>query len=115
MSRIDIPWPREFNALAYVLSGDGSVGLSAAPVVTGNTAVLADGDVIRLSAEREQRAGRSGMEVFLIGGKPLRQPVVQYGPFVMSTKAEIVQALEDFEAGRFGQIPADAIQPHRPA
>jgi redox-sensitive bicupin YhaK (pirin superfamily) len=52
--------------------------------------------------------------VFVIGGVPLRQPVVQYGPFVMSTRAEIMEAVEDFQRGRFGQIPADAIQPHRP-
>jgi len=114
-SRINIPWPSEFNALAYVLSGDGSVGRSSAPVTTGNTAVLTDGNVIRLSAAETQRGGLTGMEVFLIGGIPLRQPVVQHGPFVMTNRSEIIEALEDFQAGRFGQIPADAIQPYRPA
>ena len=51
--------------------------------------------------------------MFIIGGVPLREPVVQYGPFVMSTKAEIMEAFEDYQAGRFGHIPIDAIQPHR--
>ena len=50
----------------------------------------------------------------IIGGLPLREPVVQYGPFVMNTRDEIVQAYEDFQTGRFGQIPMHAIQPHRP-
>jgi redox-sensitive bicupin YhaK (pirin superfamily) len=53
------------------------------------------------------------MELFIIGGVPLREPVIQYGPFVMNTKAEIVEAFEDFQAGRLGQIPPDALQPHR--
>jgi len=53
------------------------------------------------------------LEVFLIGGVPLREPVVQYGPFVMNTRAEIQEAFEDFNAGRLGVVPANAIQPHR--
>ncbi|MFM8998597.1 MAG: pirin-like C-terminal cupin domain-containing protein, partial [Actinomycetota bacterium] len=55
------------------------------------------------------------LEVFVIGGLPLREPVVQYGPFVMSTKAEIMEAIADFQAGRLGTVPVNAIQPHRPA
>jgi hypothetical protein len=51
--------------------------------------------------------------MFIIGGVPLREPVVQYGPFVMNTRAEIMQAYEDYQTGRFGQIPAGAIQPYR--
>jgi hypothetical protein len=51
--------------------------------------------------------------MFIIGGVPLREPVVQYGPFVMSSRDEIIEAFEDFQKGCFGQIPPNAIQPYR--
>jgi redox-sensitive bicupin YhaK (pirin superfamily) len=111
---IDIPWRRDFNALAYVLAGEGTVGEDGRPLVSGQLAVLGDGDTVRLAANAQQDARHPNVEVFLIGGVPLREPVVQYGPFVMTTKAEIMEAFEDFEAGRLGTVPADAIQPHRP-
>jgi hypothetical protein len=76
-------------------------------------AVLVDGDTVKLRADASQESRSPNLDVFLIGGLPLRQPVFQYGPFVMNTKAEVMEAFEDFQAGRFGHIPADAIQPHR--
>jgi hypothetical protein len=107
-SRISIPWRPEFNALAYVLSGQGSAGVEAAPIQVGQLAVFGSGDTITLSAgEREP------LEVFLLGGKPIREPVAAYGPFVMNTRAELQQAFDDFQAGRLGTIPADGIQPYR--
>jgi redox-sensitive bicupin YhaK (pirin superfamily) len=112
--QIDIPWRSDFNALAYVLNGVGTVGAENYPVHTGQTAVLVDGDTVRIAAGPAQDPRAPSLDVFLIGGVPLREPVVQYGPFVMSTKAEVMQAFEDFQAGRFGKIPVDAIQPHRP-
>ena len=110
-ARIDIPWPREFNALAYALAGRGLVGAASQPLQTGQLAVLVDGDVITLEAAATQESRSPAFEVFLLGGVPLREPVFQYGPFVMSTKAEVLQAFEDFQAGRFGRIPTNAIQP----
>ena len=112
-AQVDIPWPAHFNALAYVLAGSGTVGVENRPIRTGQTAVLVEGDSVRLRADAAQESRSPSLEVFLIGGVPLREPVVQYGPFVMSTKAEIMEAFEDFQKGRFGQIPSDAIQPHR--
>ena len=57
---------------------------------------------------------RPALEVLLLGGKPIREPVFQYGPFVMNSKSELIQAVEDFNAGKFGAIPPNALMPHRP-
>ena len=113
-ARADIPWPASFNALAYVLAGSGKVGSDEAPLRVGQTAVLVEGEVVRLEADATQDGRSNAMEVFLIGGEPLREPVAKYGPFVMSTQDELREAFEDFQAGRLGTVPAGAIQPHRP-
>ncbi|MFN8124977.1 MAG: pirin family protein [Candidatus Nanopelagicales bacterium] len=113
-ARAEIPWPNDFNALAYVLAGRGTVGAEERPIQAGQLAVLTDGDTVVLRADDRQESRSPNLDVFLIGGVPLREPVIQYGPFVMSTKAEIIEAFEDFQAGRFGHIPPDAIQPYRP-
>jgi quercetin 2,3-dioxygenase len=110
-AQVDIPWRRDFNALAYALSGAGSVGAEARPFSEGDLAVLVNGDSVRLRANNTQSSRSENLEVFLIGGVPLREPVVQYGPFVMSSRAEVIEAFEDFQKGRFGQIPPNAIQP----
>lgn len=112
-AEIEIPWRTDFNALAYVLAGTGFVGEELRPVSSGQMAVLTDGDTVKLRAADTQESRSPNLDVFLIGGLPLRQPVFQHGPFVMSSKAEVIQAFEDFQAGRFGHIPANAIQPHR--
>jgi redox-sensitive bicupin YhaK (pirin superfamily) len=113
-ARIDIPWRTDFNALAYVLAGRGTAGGEARPIRMGQTAVLRDGDVLTFSADANQESRYPNLEIFLIGGVPLREPVVQYGPFVMSNPREIQEAFDDFQSGRFGTIPANALQPFRP-
>jgi redox-sensitive bicupin YhaK (pirin superfamily) len=75
-------------------------------------AVFIDGDSIVLQADTSQDAHMPNLEVFLIGGQPIREQVIQYGPFVMNTKEEIIQAMEDYQKGRFGHIPVNAIMPH---
>ena len=110
---IDIPWREDFNALAYVLSGRGSIGPAGHPIRTGQNVVLVNGNVLRIMAGPSVDSNHPNLEMFIIGGLPLREPVIQYGPFVMNTKAEVIQAFEDYQAGRFGHIPANAIQPHR--
>src|SRR4051794_31080881 len=103
---VDIPWRADFNAIAYVLSGDGYVGAERRPVRTGQLTVFGHGDVIRLSAADSQDSRHSGLEVLLLGGRPIREPVAWGGPFVMNTKSEVLQAFDDFQAGRLGTIPA---------
>jgi redox-sensitive bicupin YhaK (pirin superfamily) len=67
-----------------------------------------------VAAERTQEARRPALEILILGGKPIREPVFAYGPFVMNSKSELIEAVEDFEAGKFGTIPPDALMPHRP-
>jgi redox-sensitive bicupin YhaK (pirin superfamily) len=112
-ARLNLPWPRDYNALVYVLSGRGAVGPIGHPVQQGQLAVLGPGDRITVAADENQDSNRPGMEVLLLGGKPIREPVFHYGPFVMNSKSEIIQALEDFNAGRFGSVPPGALMPHR--
>jgi quercetin 2,3-dioxygenase len=107
-----LPWRPDFNALAYVLAGKGYVGEQRQPVHTGQLAVFGPGDFIEISADRSQGVASPNLEVLLLGGLPIREPVVHYGPFVMNTRDEIIKAMEDYQAGRLGQIPAQAM-PHR--
>ncbi len=105
-SRLDLPWRPEFNALAYVLSGAGSVGDDRRPVATGQLAVFGAGDVVRLDAAASQDSRTPALEVLVLGGRPIREPVAWYGPFVMNSRDELVQAFEDYQAGRLGSVPA---------
>ncbi|MFW0791175.1 pirin family protein [Gordonia sp. CPCC 205333] len=109
---LSVPWRADFNALAYVLSGHGTVGVEGRPISQGNLVVFGKGDALTVSADATQDSNSPALEVLLLGGKPIREPVVQYGPFVMNTKQQLIEAIEDFNAGRLGVIPADALMPH---
>ena len=113
---VSIPWNSDFNALAYTLAGQGTVGESIdgnplAKVSTGSLAVFGQGDRIVITADVQQDSRHNALEIFLLGGQPIKEPVVAYGPFVMNDNAGIIQAMEDYQYGRFGQIPDDALQP----
>ncbi|MBV8349285.1 MAG: pirin family protein, partial [Mycolicibacterium sp.] len=84
------------------------------PIQHGRLAVLGPGDRISVGAAGVQDSNRPALEVLLLGGKPIREPVFHYGPFVMNSKTEVVQAFEDFQSGRFGSVPPNALMPHRP-
>ena len=105
-ARLELPWAPDHNALVYVLAGRGTVGPVAHPVQTGQLAVLGAGSHVRVDADTVQESRSPDLEVLVLGGRPIREPVAWYGPFVMNTRAELVQAVEDFQAGRMGSIPA---------
>jgi quercetin 2,3-dioxygenase len=108
-AQVEIPWPSEFNALVYVLGGDGAVGEPGQPVMTGQLVVFGDGDslVVRAAAAPSSRSPE--LDVLVLGGRPIGEPVFAYGPFVMNTKDEVAQAFEDYQAGRLGTVPAEHI------
>jgi redox-sensitive bicupin YhaK (pirin superfamily) len=103
-AELELPWPSEFNALVYVLAGDGTVGPEQRPVTSGQLAVFGEGDRITVRAAPQQ-APTPDLEVLILGGQPIREPVAWQGPFVMNTRAELAQAFEDYQAGRMGTIP----------
>jgi redox-sensitive bicupin YhaK (pirin superfamily) len=111
-AQLSLPWNPEYNALAYVLSGRGSAGTEGRPVHGGQLVVFAAGDRITLRAADNQDSNAPELELFLLGGRPIREPVAHYGPFVMNPQEELMQALEDYRAGRLGVIPENALMPH---
>ncbi|MDQ3415665.1 MAG: pirin family protein [Actinomycetota bacterium] len=105
-ARLQLPWRRDFNALVYVLAGDGTVGADGQPISTGQLAVLGAGDGVEVAATAGQQTRTPSLEVIVLGGQPIREPLAWAGPFVMNTRAEVIAAFEDFQAGRMGQVPA---------
>jgi redox-sensitive bicupin YhaK (pirin superfamily) len=108
-ARLTLPWRKDFNALAYALSGRGTVGAERRPLQSGQLAVF-DGfgnrPGLTTSGETITISAKDTLDVILLGGEPIGEPVAHYGPFVMNTRAELAQAFEDFQAGRLGTIPA---------
>jgi quercetin 2,3-dioxygenase len=103
-ARLELPWPADFNALVYVLSGRGHVGSQDQPLDEGQLAVFGAGDALTMrAADSQPQAAAGGWDILVLGGLPIHEPVARYGPFVMNTRAEIIEAIEDFQAGRLGQ------------
>jgi redox-sensitive bicupin YhaK (pirin superfamily) len=105
-AEVDMPWRADFNALVYVLSGNGFVGDQRRPIRTGQLAVLGAGDAIRVAADRAQDSSSPALDVYIMGGRPIGEPVAWYGPFVMNTHEELARAFEDYRTGRLGKVPA---------
>ena len=104
---LSLPWRADFNALVYNLGGHARVGSRSRPLHEGQLAVFGAGDSITLAADRSQDLRHAGgVELLILGGRPIREPVAMYGPFVMNTEAELLQAFQDYQSGRLGVIPA---------
>ena len=105
-ARLELPWRADYNALVYAMAGQGSVGAGLTPIRTGQLAVLGSGDTIVVAADAVQESRSPNLDVLVLGGRPIGEPVAWYGPFVMNTREELVKAFEDYQAGLLGTIPA---------
>ncbi|MFV0464010.1 MAG: pirin family protein [Nostocoides sp.] len=102
-AQLELPWRTDFNALVYVMSGRGTIGLGGQPLSDAQLAVLGSGEALRVTAAQVQDSrGSQGLEVIILGGRPIREPVAWAGPFVMNTRAELTEAFEDYREGRLG-------------
>ena len=96
------PVPKEYNAFAYVLEGAGLFGAERERGDDGQMVLFAqDGTEVTIANSVD---AEKPLDLLLIAGIPLNEPVVRYGPFVMNTEAEILQAIEDYRQGRMGRI-----------
>src|SRR5436189_696456 len=105
-AELRLPWRPDFNGLVYVLAGRGTVGAKRAPIGSGQLAAFGTGDVISLTADLAQESRAPNLDVLVLGGEPIGEPVAWYGPFVMNTHEELAQAVDDYRRGRMGTIPA---------
>ena len=97
--------PHDYNAFAYVVDGAGLFGADSEGAGDGQMVMFAtNGDEVRIKNAADSKAD---LEVLLIAGVPLNEPIARYGPFVMNTEAEIRQAFEDYSLGRMGAINSD--------
>jgi len=92
-----LPVPDGYVGFAYVLRGAGTVGANGVAAEHGSCCLLADGEAGPVTVT----AGADGLRFVLVAGTPVREPIVKYGPFVMNTREEVVQAIKDYQAGRF--------------
>ncbi|KAA3637495.1 MAG: pirin family protein, partial [Armatimonadetes bacterium] len=108
-SRLQLPWRQDFNALAYVLNGQGTVGHQRRPIAAGQLALYGSGETLTVTADPKQESRSPSMDVLILGGLPIGETVAWMGPFVMNTHAELAQAFDDFQRGKLGSIPADVL------
>jgi redox-sensitive bicupin YhaK (pirin superfamily) len=105
-ARLHLPWRKDFNALAYVLNGHGTFGAEGVRAKMGQLVLYGPGEAITAAADPQQESRSPTLDLLILGGQPIREPVAWYGPFVMNSHAELAQAFEDFRAGRLGAVPA---------
>jgi redox-sensitive bicupin YhaK (pirin superfamily) len=112
-AQLVLPWSPDFSAMAYVLSGQGAAGPELRPIADHQLVEFGPGDNIVLRAADRTSGDSDSLDVLLLGGLPIREPIAHYGPFVMNTRDEITQAIADYQAGRLGIIPADQMAPRK--
>ncbi len=106
---LELPFNSNFNALVYCLSGAGQVTTQGVPLSEGQLAVFGDGDYLVARANHKMPVNSNNLEILVLGGAPINEPVVRHGPFAMNSRAEIIQAIEDFEKGKMGIIPPEIV------
>jgi redox-sensitive bicupin YhaK (pirin superfamily) len=114
-AELRLPWHKNYNALVYAMSGAGSAGEERQPFHSGQLAVMSDGDFLVIRADQLQESRVEGFDVIILGGEPIKESIAWMGPFVMNTKAEVLQAFEDFQKGVMGTIPMDVRDAHKSA
>ena len=99
---VTVPLVAEQQAMVYVFQGSARVGDEGGEIKDGQLALFAAGDAVRL------RGKEGGGRLLLLAGVPIKEPVARYGPFVMNTQDEIVQAVRDYQSGKMGEITRTA-------
>jgi quercetin 2,3-dioxygenase len=99
---VTVPLQSEEQAMAYVFQGSALLGNEGKEIKDGQLALLGAGDAVRF------RGAAGGGRLLLLAGVPIKEPVARYGPFVMNTQEEIVQAVRDYQSGKMGEITRTA-------
>jgi len=108
-SSLILPWEPKFNAIGYVLSGNGYAGKERVYVKSGQAIQFGSGDFVNISASTFQDSKSNDLELLILGGQPIREPIFWHGPFVMNTKEELSNAFIDYHSGKLGVISAENI------
>jgi hypothetical protein len=114
-AKLTLPWRADYNALVYDMAWLGTVGAEARPMQTGQLAVLGSGNTLTVTAAQVQESRSPNLDLLILGGRPIGEPVAWMGPFVMNTREEIMTAIADYQAGRLGTIPATTAVHNTPA
>jgi quercetin 2,3-dioxygenase len=112
-AELTLPWDRSFSAFTYVLTGQGYAGAEQRPIADHELVIFGDGEHITLRAADTIAGDVDALDVLILGGLRIGEPISHHAGFVMNTRREIAQALEDFKTGRLGTIPADQLAPRK--
>ena len=111
-SSLSLPWNPKFNAIGFVLAGHGYAGDDRVHVKSGQAIEFGHGDFVNISASMLQDSRSDDLELLILGGQPIQEPIAWNGPFVMNSKQVLSDALADYQSGKLGIIPAEDYIPH---